>query len=260
MRRMLFFAMGLLFISLLMNATALAFISIPEPVAYWLFDVEGDTVLDSSGNENHGEIKGELEWVEGQFGLAIAFPGRSDSYILVEDSESLNPVEQLSITCWANPADLGKSPRLVSKDHDSGGVGRDYGLQISSEWLWFGVWHPVGGRSEVETAQGAEIDQWQHFAGTYDGSVLILYVNGEEIDRTVGPGGMVDTDEPLVFGTFRGTLSQEPYTGVLDDVAIFDVALSPLEVKAVMEDGLRKLSAVNPSDKLTVTWGSIKNR
>ncbi len=48
--------------------------------------------------------------------------------------------------------------------------------------------------------------------------------------------------------------------GMLYDVAIFDVALSEADIKELMDDGIGTLLPVEPADKLTTTWGSIKSR
>lgn len=258
MKSMLLIATGLLVISLLMNASVLA-ANVSLPVAYWLFDKEGDTVLDFSGNENHGEVIGKLKWVKGQFGQAIEFPGEAGNYISVKDSKSLNPKEQFSITCWVNPADVSTWSRLVSKDDET--VGRDYLLGTGAKLIEFGTWHPDGSRSLLDTVQGLEVNQWQHVAGTYDGADVVVYIDGKEIGRMSAAGkGMMDTDTPLVFGYYTDNVRPEAYKGVLDDVGIFDVALSLPEIKAIMNGELyRKISAIHPSNKLAATWGSIKS-
>jgi hypothetical protein len=256
MKKVLFFTTGLLFIGLIINASVLA-ANVPAPVGYWLFD--GD-VLDSSGNENHGKIIGKLKWVEGKFGKAVEFPGTELNYISVADSKSLNPTEQFSITCWVNPATSEGDPRIVSKDDET--VGRDYLLASGINYIEFGTWHADSSRSLLDTAQGLENDKWQHLAGTFDGSNVVVYVDGEEIGKMAAVGkGMKDTNVPLVFGYYTENVRPYAYQGVLDDVAIFDVALSLAEIKAVMNGDLyRKVSAVYPSNKLAFTWGAIKNQ
>jgi hypothetical protein len=50
------------------------------------------------------------------------------------------------------------------------------------------------------------------------------------------------------------------FTGAVDEVAVFKVALGEAEIKAIMEQGVERavLTAVFPSGKLTTTWGQIK--
>jgi hypothetical protein len=51
-----------------------------------------------------------------------------------------------------------------------------------------------------------------------------------------------------------------PYDGQIDDFGFFNVVLTQDEINEVMTVGLTVLSAVEPSDKLTITWASIKNQ
>jgi hypothetical protein len=46
--------------------------------------------------------------------------------------------------------------------------------------------------------------------------------------------------------------------GIIDDVALFNKALSQAEINSLMTKGIMKGSAVEPVGKLTVSWGSIK--
>ena len=47
--------------------------------------------------------------------------------------------------------------------------------------------------------------------------------------------------------------------GIIDDVAIFNVALEEEDMDALMNDGVETAAAVEPVNKLTTTWGKIKN-
>ena len=70
---------------------------------YWSFD-EGSGVAaqDSSGNGNHGAIKGAVSWTEGKSGSALSFNGGSDR-VLVPDAASLDITDQITIAAWIKP-------------------------------------------------------------------------------------------------------------------------------------------------------------
>jgi len=258
MRNSIFAATVFLALSLLISINV-PYAAIPAPVGYWLFDQQGDVILDSSGNENHGKIIGKINWVKGQFGLAVEFSGQEGNYITIKDSKSLNPKDQLSITCWVKPASIAGNSRIVSKDDET--VGRDYLLVQGDGVIEFGTWHPGGSRSLLDTKPALKANEWQHLAGTYDGSRVLVYVNGEEVGQMNAGKGTADSNVPLVFGYYTPNVRPEAYNGILDDVAIFDVALSPSDIKAIINGELyRKISAVDPSGKLAVTWGNIKAR
>jgi hypothetical protein len=48
------------------------------------------------------------------------------------------------------------------------------------------------------------------------------------------------------------------YTGSIDEVAAFDVVLDEDDLNIIVTEGLRTITAVFPTDKLTTTWGGIK--
>jgi hypothetical protein len=113
---------------------------------------------------------------------------------------------------------------------------------------------PVSGGAifGVPMAEG----EWMHLAVTFDGTDAILYVDGAE--KASNPFKMsTGTDSPLVLS---GTVEQlEGYSGILDNVFLYNRALAPDEVQ-LLADGatLVDVLAVEVSSKLAVTWGKIK--
>jgi hypothetical protein len=61
-------------------------------------------------------------------------------------------------------------------------------------------------------------------------------------------------DDPLMIG--GGKLW--PFKGIIDDVGLFNKALSIDDIKTIMKEGLSSMLAVSPSDQLTLTWAEIK--
>ena len=62
-------------------------------------------------------------------------------------------------------------------------------------------------------------------------------------------------------GVFHIARHYDRYTeGIIDDVALFDVALEEEDMKELMDNGVETAAAVEPVNKLTTTWGRIKNR
>ena len=71
-------------------------------------------------------------------------------------------------------------------------------------------------------------------------------------------GKMVTNDNYLGLGFREG--SGHYWKGMLDDMALFNRALSGDEVEEIMNEGLETVMAVKPKDRLTVMWGTIKSR
>ena len=68
---------------------------------------------------------------------------------------------------------------------------------------------------------------WIDAAGTYDGQWLRMWVNGTLAAENNFPNRLVSTTTPVYIGTNKNPNNTEPFEGVIDDVALFDRALSP---------------------------------
>ena len=90
-----------------------------------------------------------------------------------------------------------------------------------------------------------------------------LYINGI-LDKEMPSAalkslpGDSDANDVVIGKTWEG---QRFFGGVIDEVALFDVALTAEEIKRIAENGLERgigLTAVEPSSKLAATWGMLK--
>ena len=64
-------------------------------------------------------------------------------------------------------------------------------------------------------------------------------------------------DEPLVIGAITPEVNF--FTGIIDEVGLFNIALTEDELKMIQEMGLIRALGVSLSGKLTTTWSTIKN-
>ena len=89
-----------------------------------------------------------------------------------------------------------------------------------------------------------------------------LYKDGVNISKRVLKGLKkfeIDTaDADLAIG--RWAFGPRYFNGALDDVGIFNKALSENEINDIMTNGLQEVLAVAPTEKLATTWGTIKTR
>ena len=102
--------------------------------------------------------------------------------------------------------------------------------------------------------------EWSFVALTHDGKTLALYVNGEVVaDLDVGePSFSQQHDGGSIWLTrWKGGAGWD-FSGVLDEIAIFNAALSEDDLTTIMEKGLEKALDVSPVGRLTTTWGNIK--
>jgi hypothetical protein len=104
-------------------------------------------------------------------------------------------------------------------------------------------------------------DEFGHVAVTYDGAEMKIYVNGEfDSSQERGPQN-TDTVTPVLIGArFTSDAPSEFFSGVLDEVALFDVALTDEQIRYVMLGlSFPKASNPNPADGafLADTWVTL---
>ncbi len=97
---------------------------------------------------------------------------------------------------------------------------------------------PAGGGTFDGTTKHADarqpdpVNRWSHAALTYDGETLVLYVNGTRVSSRATSGAILRTTDPLWIG------GNHPYgeyfQGLIDEVRVYDRALSPGEVRREM--------------------------
>ena len=241
---------------LLCQQNSLAKIGPETIVGIWLLD-DNNKTEDSSKNGNDGEIKGKLELVDGQFGKALQFPGVNDSFIEVPPNDSLDLVT-FSFTMWVKLQDTGNYQAVLIKTAD--GLTENYSGYIYSDKKVFWTRFTSGGATKWGFQQfGVTVvtdDKWHHLAGTYDLKSVKSYVDGVVEANAPFEGKPDKSPGPLTIGICTGF----PYVvkGIMDDVGLFNVALSEDDIKGIMNNGLAKALAVTNSGKLTTVWGSIK--
>ena len=198
-------------------------------VGYWRFDEEtGSTAKDSSPYGNDGTIYGATR-VRGTIGKALSFDG-VDDYVEVPDSASLDMKgDEITITFWMKQNELDKDRFLVSK----GGNYNAYQWRTylnNHNKLVFCVY--AGGSFNCVTGntQLTDTQNFHHVAAVYDGSQMIIYLDGE-VDNSKPKTGNF---EPTTYNVYIGRRPAGTYfNGTIDEVRIYNRALSPGEIKII---------------------------
>ena len=206
--------------------------SAPGLVAFYRFD---GSPADCSGTGNHG-IAYNLVPAPDRFGLANSayrFAGTSDSYIRVPHSSSLDITNTITLVAWINFEVGGTfSPRIINKSAydlattDASSSTRQLAFTIKSPAE---TWLPT----PTDILQAGH---WHFVAATYDGTLLLVYVDGVLRAATVAPGGMVSTNVDVNIGR-NAQNGSDNYKGLIDDVRIYNRALSSSEITALFNEG-----------------------
>jgi len=204
-----------------------------QPVAHWRLDeTQGNVAKDSTG-DNNGTLHANPTWqpTGGILGGALELDGIDD---YVGTPAVLDPAKgSFSIFAWIKGGDRGQV--VVSQRDDSDG--RD--TQPGSAWLWadssYGrlssrLMHPPFDPllSEAVITDG----QWHHVGLVYDleGLRRYLYVDGAQVASDSDLLGGVGSNGGLYFGAGPARAAGAFWSGLIDDIRIYDEVLSAEEV------------------------------
>ena len=222
-------------------------------VAHWRFDeTSGTTALDSSGNGLNGTLGGDPQWVAGVIGGALEFDG--DDYVDFGAPAVFDfGTEDFTITAWIKMTATTRGSIFAIGGDDGGGIrytlamgeGNDNKLTLTMD-----------DDSSKNQSLGATVINdgvWHHVVGMIKGDVSLVYVDGVEDGSIDLPEGY-DLSGVLQHNAYVGaitsnasnTLHAEKFMiGLIDDVRIYDTALTEPEIQAAMK-GEAFTKALNP--------------
>ncbi|VVB69385.1 Concanavalin A-like lectin/glucanases superfamily protein [uncultured archaeon] len=224
--------------------------------SYYSFD--DGTARDDSGNGNDGQLQGAATIVLGMIGDAVSLDGISSS-VNVRNASALNTGSQVTISFWMK-ADPGNAmdkccQGLVTTDYYgieiSGGRDPRVGVNFftNTGGSFYQTSDAVGGGSPVSPGQ------WHYVVGVYDGSTMRLYIDGSLVAQRPQSGSI----SPMLGGSFLAIGSEDGRTsapsligaryfrGLIDEVAIYNRALSDDEVLSIFKATAMRSSSMPPS-------------
>ena len=224
-------------------------------VLYHAYDEGKDAEAeDLSGNGHHGEIDNP-KWVDGKFGKALEFGGPgSDVFVTVESTNALN-VDEFSFMAWINSEEWNGIRQVVGKSVHGGCGGRvQYG--VFSEGAVFKIrLETEGGRNDISTDL-PDTGKFVHITFTNDTKKTKIYYDGKEVQEGDTPGKLKANDDPWRVGQDCDRLNYV-FSGIIDEVRLWNRALSADEIKTFMDQGVDALD-VEAIGKLSTTWGRLK--
>ncbi len=220
-----------------------------KPIGWWKFDeCQGGNANDSSGNGNTGTITiggtgtqtsvgtcqtASTAWYNGatgKYNSSLNLDGTDDK-ILVSDNPVLDGFTQMSVFFWAKPS-VSTTKEMIIKH-----------LSTTSDinWELYQAGSNIAGRvvgSNVTcTSTGSlfSTNNW-HFVGmTWDGTNVKVYVDGKLSNTCTDTDTMTNSIGNLSIGSYES--GSYAFQGQIDDVRIYNYALTPVQVKNVMNQG-----------------------
>ncbi|HIF26221.1 MAG TPA: DUF1566 domain-containing protein [Micavibrio sp.] len=205
-------------------------------VGHWRLDeTSGTNAADTSGNGNNGTMNGGLnggDSVNGTVGTAISFDGAADSIATTLNTD----LAQYTISAWVwSPDDPevcggGCAEKIIDRDSN-------FSMNWNHSSTPTGCEHNDGAWSHAQ-ATGLRAQTWYFITCTYDGVDLKIYVDGVEVDSTA-VGTPQATASSMIIGDI--TSSGRTFGGVIDDVRVYNRALSAAEIQELhgARDGVK---------------------
>jgi hypothetical protein len=250
-------------------------ISDNDLVGYWKMDEgSGLTTNDDSGNGNTGVLLGSPQWVDGLHGKALDFDG-VDNYVSIPDSSSLR-VQSFSLIAWVymteRPYQQGsRHSAIINKLHfQIGGFGnKGYKLQFESPTSTDdNLVVSIGDGSnqillvEYNSINDLTLNQWHQVAGTWNGSIASIYIDGSLKNSSSTAQYMIAHDStPLALGTEVTSGAKDVwFKGIIDEAMVYDKALSAQEMADLYTGKLPSLMPTNleVSCKSTTSYSGFK--
>ena len=237
-------------------------------VVYFSFDkVEGGKILDASGNDLDAKVIANVNFIEGKYGDAIhiAAEPEGNDCLLVPADDLLKIEGEITMMAWVYHEDwdtawgswLDKGSQIPAQMKKGYGMGFFDG-RFEFKGPKIGMVLGEGREPWVSITSGPMVNKsWHHIAGTYDGETRRIYLDGEirsDGEKNFEFMGVNDSD--LRIGCAAGDPAYIFKNGSIDEVGVWQRALSQAEIKEAMKDFL----SVSSKDKVATTWGAIKRR
>jgi PKD repeat protein len=201
--------------------------TVPGLVAAFGFEEGAGTVVaDSSGRGNGGTVSGATWTASGRNGRALSFDG-VDDWVTVADAPSLDLSAAMTLEGWVKPD-------LLSRPWQS------LFVKEGPNTLAYALYLTGGGTAQLNAwwtdSQGlyappVQQGVWTHVAVTAGANTMRLYVNGTQVRSKAISGSLPATSGALRIGG-NAVWSNEFFDGALDDVRIYNRALSAAEIQA----------------------------
>ena len=222
-----------------LNATDCA--AVPSGLLGW-WKVDGDTMDIIGGNNGH--LQGGIGFVPGEVGQALSLDGSSAWVDVPDPSGAYSPTGPFSVEFWVRASPQQASPQvlLVDKSHgftDNTGWGFQTGTDGTVAFFYGlgGGGVPLNFVGPSSTTKILD-DRWHHLAGAWTGSQIHIYVDGVLENSVVQTTPPVGNNRDLEIGSAWGGGSRTRYFhGLIDEISIYNRALSSAEVLSIRNSG-----------------------
>ncbi|MBW7992861.1 MAG: LamG domain-containing protein, partial [Planctomycetes bacterium] len=200
----------------------------PSLVLYLPFNEGAGEPKDFSAYDNEVELVNDPLWVDGKYGKALEFDGTN--YVRILINETLQLRESFTVEFWVQR----EEPQPATWNYMVAGGTLMWAVIVNADQNVY-VWTRSGGTwgQRLVTTVPLTTD-WTHVALTYDvGSGVALYFNDEKAGEGQTPPIVDELDDSIMVGA--RTPGQEFFSGIIDEVALYNRILTLDEIRTDME-------------------------
>jgi hypothetical protein len=203
-------------------------------------DIDSSNVYDKSGQGYHGNLAPGFSPTSttGRSGQALYFDGSNGEIQLTAPNWRR---ETISVFAWVKPKSTQFTRSIITSGDTSGPATTNWGLKINSGEI------QVDGDTSLSTTSGANIvlDEWNHLGFTNDGTTTKIYLNGAQVKSEAHTINNNNTT-----GEKIGSAGPQNIYGGIDDVRVWERALTADQVATLYKTGERKASGGVPRNEL----------
>ena len=240
-------------------------------VGWWKFDEgSGTTAGDASGNGNVGTLTGGPTWIAGKVGSgAVVLDGADDSVYLGQPANlDVSSTNAVTVSVWVNPGNLPKRVIFSRGGTYTGSISEVYYLSINNSYPDKIDAHISDGTTLLKYSSpvnGVTFNEWQHFVMVWNGNTqsLCVYKNGQLLGTCATTSGLnIQASTGNYAKTAIGmdaTNSRYYFDGSIDDVRVYNRALSEQEITSLYGTGSETIANSNPITSPGETSSSQNN-
>lgn len=193
-------------------------------------------LIDSSPNSNNGNNSGADYSIDAKLNNGLRFNSAENDYVTISDNSTLDLTDSGTLMAWIRPesiAGISNWNGIIHKGDQTDFSDEAYFLQFNGWRNLIGGGHNGTSNVYITGSTTFNADQWYHTAITWDGSGLVLYVNGN-IDAS-SSAVLVNRNSSgnLQIGSQFTSGSDYFFDGIIDEVALYNRALSSGEIQSI---------------------------
>ena len=229
-----------------------AVVKSPMPIAHFTFDTVASNTTPDSCSTSFAKLEDGFEIVPGHVGNALKFSG--DNEAVCKIVKEFNRTDEFSFSVWLMPGEMQERAIILHQSRAREDAGsRGFELSLDHGRPFFGLIHFWPGNAIAVRAKNVlPTNEWSHVIVTYDGSSraagIKIFLNGAPLETEVIRNQLTkdivhraewgDMEAGKIHLTLAARFRDSGFkNGALDDLQVFDYALTPDEIKAL--DGIK---------------------